>query len=110
MADNFPYKKYMDHPAWTVMEQAVVDLVENEDLELLTPARYVIGSLLKPLSESKLLPPTAPQLSTEQIAKIQKTVGYVLSMNTPFNASKSARISSHKRNGVRKARAKSLAR
>ena len=51
----FPYKDYLTHPAWKVVEQAMRDLETNNDLELQTPSRYVVGYLLQALEQKCLL-------------------------------------------------------
>lgn len=64
---EFPYRNAKTHPAWAVIEQALQDLAANNDLELQTPPRYVIGYLIESLVNRGLLPPHRP--------KREKTVG-----------------------------------
>lgn len=62
VADDFPYKAWMSHPAWEVVDQELGELEDNGDLELQTARRYVIGSVVKSLAEKGLLPPLPPPL------------------------------------------------
>ncbi len=57
VGDDFPYRTLMNHPAWPVVDEALAELEENDDLELRTARRYVIGSLIQQLSEAGLIPP-----------------------------------------------------
>jgi hypothetical protein len=57
---DFPYRQYMSHPAWRVLEEALNDLESNDDLELRTAARYVIGYLVMQLSKQGLTPAALP--------------------------------------------------
>jgi hypothetical protein len=52
---NHPYKKYVNSPAWSVLDQALTDLVANQDLEEITAREYIIGYLLQSLDKEKLL-------------------------------------------------------
>jgi hypothetical protein len=60
MTAEFPYRNARTHPAWAVIEQALQDLAANNDLELRTPPRYVIGYLIESLVNRGLLPPHLP--------------------------------------------------
>lgn len=42
-----PYKEYEDTPIWSIVGQAITELVENNDIELQTPIEYVIGYICK---------------------------------------------------------------
>ena len=53
-----PYAQYTNHPAWSVVEQALDDLVENQDIAELTLRRKIVGYLIKRLNEQKLLRPS----------------------------------------------------
>ena|SRR2546421_5413679 len=57
VSPDFPYRTLMSHPAWTVIENALEDLECNDDLELRTARRYVIGYLIQHLAEHGLIPP-----------------------------------------------------
>ena len=48
-----PYDKYKENPAWTVIEKALNDLVENQDIIFQTVPDYVIGYIVKKLEEAK---------------------------------------------------------
>lgn len=60
--DEFPYRKFMSHPAWKVLEEALAELEANDDLELTTASRYVVGFLIQVLVEKGL---TFPQIADE---------------------------------------------
>lgn len=38
-----PYKKYEQDKTWTVVNDLINDLLDNNDIELLTPIEYVVG-------------------------------------------------------------------
>ncbi len=42
-----PYKEYENTPIWSIVGQAITELVENNDIELQTPIEYVIGYICK---------------------------------------------------------------
>ncbi len=48
-----PYKEYENTPTWSVVEQAITELVENNDIELQTPIEYVIGYICRNLSSTE---------------------------------------------------------
>lgn len=45
-----PYKEYENTSIWSVVEQAITELVENNDIEIQTPIEYVIGYICRNLS------------------------------------------------------------
>jgi hypothetical protein len=45
-----PYAKYENSDLWNTLQQAVTDLVENQDLMLQTREEYVIGYICKALA------------------------------------------------------------
>lgn len=45
-----PYKEYEDSELWKIVKSSVEELVENTDIELLTPIEYVVGYICKNLS------------------------------------------------------------
>jgi hypothetical protein len=47
----------MTHPAWKIIDSALADLESNDDLELRTARRYVIGYLIQQLAERGHIPP-----------------------------------------------------
>ncbi|HZK80221.1 MAG TPA: hypothetical protein VFC46_04120 [Humisphaera sp.] len=54
---DFPYRTLMTHPAWAILDSALAELESNDDLELRTARRYVIGYLIQQLAESGQIPP-----------------------------------------------------
>ena len=48
-----PYKKYENSKMWDVVASLLKDLVDNNDIELLTPKEYIIGYICKGFSEHK---------------------------------------------------------
>ncbi len=56
MSADFPYKSFESHPAWKIIEQALAELDDNDDLELRTAKRYVIGHIISALAKSGVLP------------------------------------------------------
>jgi pyrrolidone-carboxylate peptidase len=51
-----PYDKYKENPAWPVVEEALNELVDNQDIVFQTVPDYVIGYIVKKLEESKKRP------------------------------------------------------
>lgn len=47
-----PYKKYEQDKTWTIVNNLINDLVDNHDIELLTPIEYVVGHICKGLLDS----------------------------------------------------------
>jgi hypothetical protein len=47
----------MSHPAWDVVDHALGELESNDDLELRTARRYIIGYLLSQLIAQGVIPP-----------------------------------------------------
>jgi hypothetical protein len=54
---DFPYRSLMTHPAWGVLDSALSELESNDDLDLRTARRYVIGYLIQQLAAQGLIPP-----------------------------------------------------
>ena len=50
---NHPYKKYEKTVIWNSVWMAIEDLVENNDLEELTPREYIVGSICEKIAEEK---------------------------------------------------------
>ena len=48
-----PYDKYRTNPTWTVIEKALNELVDNQDIIFQTIPDYVIGYIVKKLEEAK---------------------------------------------------------
>jgi hypothetical protein len=44
---SHPYVDYESHPLWVVIEQAIDQLVENNDLTEQTPREYIVGYICK---------------------------------------------------------------
>ena len=44
---DHPYKEYENSKTWNALALLIKDLVDNEDIELLTPKEYVIGYICK---------------------------------------------------------------
>jgi hypothetical protein len=53
------YLELREHQAWDVVDQAINELIENQDLEETTVHELVVGYILKALAEAELLR-TAP--------------------------------------------------
>ncbi len=53
---NHPYEHFESHPCWSVLEQALEELVENRDFVVATPRPYIVGSLTKALVDAGLVP------------------------------------------------------
>lgn len=54
---DFPYRTLMTHPSWKVIDGALAALEANDDMELHTARRYVIGYLIQELAERGQIPP-----------------------------------------------------
>jgi hypothetical protein len=57
VAADFPYRTLMTHPVWAIIDAALADLESNDDLQLQTARRYIIGYLVQQLAESGQIPP-----------------------------------------------------
>jgi len=51
---SHPYEAWEGTKVWSTLEAAVAELVENKDLEEMTPREYIVGLLAKRLSEAGL--------------------------------------------------------
>lgn len=51
-----PYKELEGTLLWRVVDKAVAELVENQDLEVTTPREYVIGYLAQSLTMAGCVP------------------------------------------------------
>jgi len=49
---NHPYRAWEGRRVWKTLEAAIAELVENQDLEEMTPREYIVGFLAKRLSEA----------------------------------------------------------
>lgn len=45
-----PYEEYEASKLWMNVKSSVEDLVENNDIELLTPIEYIVGYICKNIS------------------------------------------------------------
>jgi len=50
-----PYAQFKELKAWKVVDQAIEDLVENQDMVETTVRKCIVGYILKRLSENELL-------------------------------------------------------
>ena len=50
-----PYIKYEQDKTWTVVNDLINDLINNNDIELQTPIEYVIGYICKGLLDSQVI-------------------------------------------------------
>ena len=48
-----PYDKYKSTEEWRIIHQSLQELVDNDDIKLLTPNDYVIGYIVKQLVENE---------------------------------------------------------
>ena len=55
MEYRHPYVEFEDLQAWRLVDRAIDDLVENQDLEELTPRHYIVGYIVKMLAEANAL-------------------------------------------------------
>lgn len=54
-SNEFPYHNFQSHPAWGAVDRAIEKLVDNSDLIEQTHRRYIVGYIVKELSENGLL-------------------------------------------------------
>ncbi|MCW8899654.1 MAG: hypothetical protein OQK95_03175 [Gammaproteobacteria bacterium] len=52
MSDEHPYKAFETNENWKIVEKAIADLVDNQDLKEMTDRKYIVGYICKLLSES----------------------------------------------------------
>ena len=50
-----PYIKYEQDKAWTVVNDLINDLINNNDIELQTPIEYIVGYICKGLLDSQVI-------------------------------------------------------
>lgn len=48
-----PYDEYKKSSVWSIIEKAIDDLVDNQDLALTTQKNYVVGYIVKQLCANK---------------------------------------------------------
>ena len=56
--NNYPYHQYETTLAWKIINQAVSDLVENQDIQETTARVYIVGYLVKRLVEEGVVTAT----------------------------------------------------
>ena len=47
-----PYDKYKSTEEWRIIGKSVQELIDNDDIKLLTPNDYVIGYIVKQLIDN----------------------------------------------------------
>ena len=50
-----PYIKYEQDKTWTVVNDLINNLINNNDIELQTPIEYVVGYICKGLLDSQVI-------------------------------------------------------
>ena len=58
-AQENPYSKYENTVVWRVVEEAVLNLVENQDIKLTTVPVYVIGYICQQLEQNGIVKKSA---------------------------------------------------
>ena len=48
-----PYDKFKDTEEWQIINKAVQELIENNDIKPLTPNDYIIGFIVKQLIDKQ---------------------------------------------------------
>ena len=51
--NSFPYQSFVNSPTWRVLDEAISDLVNNNDIKEMTTREHVVGYLCKKLAEIK---------------------------------------------------------
>ena len=46
-----PYDEHKESPLWETIDKAISELVNNHDLQELTPRDYIVGYLVKSISD-----------------------------------------------------------
>jgi hypothetical protein len=62
---NHPYADLESTRVWVVLEKALGDLIENNDLRLTTAPEYVIGYICKQMREADLITESGFESITE---------------------------------------------
>ncbi len=60
---EFPYSQFAKTKLWKAIDKAIADLEKNQDLELTTNRKYVVGYLCKSITDQKSISKTTPQPS-----------------------------------------------
>lgn len=56
-----PYTEYEASKLWIVVKSSIEELVENNDIELLTPIEYVVGSICKNIYSTNISEECSPK-------------------------------------------------
>jgi hypothetical protein len=57
---RWPYSAYAPLPAWDVVDRAIYDLIENQDLEEQIGHNHIVGFIVKSLSDAEQLRVNGP--------------------------------------------------
>ncbi|MFJ7975729.1 hypothetical protein JNUCC23_10970 [Peribacillus sp. JNUCC 23] len=49
---SHPYKQFENTPLWNIINKAIEDLVDNNDIEEKTQREYIVGYISKLINES----------------------------------------------------------
>jgi hypothetical protein len=52
---NYPYREFEAMPVWKVVDEAISDLIANQDIKETTARRYIVGYLVECLVEARLV-------------------------------------------------------
>lgn len=69
-----PYGNFFGTKTWSVVDKAIQDLVENQDLEELTHRSYIVGYLCKWLSKTKGLHVITKVRGKEEYTDVQGNI------------------------------------
>jgi hypothetical protein len=72
---SHPYEDLEKLPAWKVINKAVDDLSRNGDLEEQTARAYIVGYILKKLSEAGALAPRVHHLNGSKKEHVPQAAG-----------------------------------
>jgi hypothetical protein len=50
--NGHPYQKFESTPEWAILDRAIRELVENQDLRETTAHEYIVGYLCKSLADA----------------------------------------------------------
>lgn len=56
-----PYTEYESSKLWMIIKSSIEKLVENNDIERLTPIEYVVGSICKSVSLANISEEGSPK-------------------------------------------------
>ena len=57
-----PYVEYESSKVWMIVRSSVEELVENNDIELLTPIEYIVGYICKNISSTNFSEEKSPEM------------------------------------------------